>query len=1086
MLANTLDLRKGQLGAIYALLAHFAGSHRTVPAQLHLPAGYGKTLVMLIASRLLNPDKQTLVVCSGQGLQGQLHYHFSVLYGEVSTPVARSENGALARTALGKLAPPPVSKSGVKRVQTKNGKGAKDMPDGDAQVVLAHPSSLDAYKPTNDAGNAIEVGLILVDEGHHLAADSWAAVCRQHPHARVVVVTATPFRTDSKTLPGKLAFSYPLLDAISEGAVANCVIETIKGDGDATDDAKISSRALKLLAEAKKSNPAAKLLVKFSSVDRLEALRKSYEDKIPKTQRGEGLLVVHSKMPDADITAAFEKAASNKWQIALSVEMLSEGIDSPDIRVLAVHDNMKSLGHFVQVAGRVGRVQLDTAGAAVPSHLVMLEAHLPTKLQGKNVKSLNDIANALASAVENQEQRTALKELIEDEHVPDDVLLNALDKLKLRRHARAFKAPAKGSLDWTKLSHVGNARLLGKVCHKTTNGELRLAMVSTPLRPYWLGELGVFEPEVGLLLTFETSIAIQGGTERLVFAATTTAHKALVDDLLEHFSDEGTPLRGFHLSKLRRIYSGAARVTYYNLGLRSRMTSPLVERYRTVTGPQIEVALESDTLRSFSQGHVIGKTIGGTGAAGDTQVLGIGSQSTIWGAGLADVISFCDDWLHPLAVKLCSSTAAPSATSLDDIALGEEADFKALPPGKGAAAFWGPATLTDQVWLEAEDKSKKPYTDVYLSACDISQPTVDTTKGEVKFSISYSESGSVVFNVDITIKEGSQLFESSERIMVKDASGVRRHLTTWLREDPPSLYLANASCLQGRTLTPPPSAGSVLQTLANIRHTMDWKSFNVRMEKPENFEPEKTKRAPTAAKKSKMKNFDPSQPNPTTGRHDDSIFTRLALVLKARVGKENVQLVVCDDDKDEAADFISMRGVKGGQVTVELYLCKKSAEDEPGLRSKDVEELWSQAFRASQLLTRQSLIQHFARRSMDRMVLKPPLIDAKKLATELLEQATSVDFELILVQPGIDLLKLDPASVKAASASTTIAHAFASIVASFQRRGIRLLVVGRIATPKPLKIPVKKTAPAKQTAAAKVAATSVATIPDIFGRLATI
>jgi superfamily II DNA or RNA helicase len=93
-------LRPGQRGALHALLAHFSGSHRGAVAQIHLPAGYGKTLVMMLASIMFGDGKQTLVVCGSTGLREQLHHHFSGMYGEGGEAGDASKLGLLARSLL--------------------------------------------------------------------------------------------------------------------------------------------------------------------------------------------------------------------------------------------------------------------------------------------------------------------------------------------------------------------------------------------------------------------------------------------------------------------------------------------------------------------------------------------------------------------------------------------------------------------------------------------------------------------------------------------------------------------------------------------------------------------------------------------------------------------------------------------------------------------------------------------------------------------------------------------------------------------------------------------------------------------------
>ncbi len=1069
MQLESTPLRAGQRGALYALLAHFAGSHRDTAAQVHLPAGYGKTLVMLLASAILNPREKTLVVCGGMRLREQLHHHFASLYGEGAPEQERSATGQRAWELLDAQERP--RRSATQRVYTKVGEDDRNTPPQDARVVIATPKSLGTYAPVDAAGEP-EIGLILVDEGHHMPAKTWTEIALRNPSARVIIFTATPFRRDEEPLPGRLVFSYPIVDAINEGSVADCAIEALPASNPANvaaDDRQIIRRASALLAQARAVNANAKLLVKFNKIDRLQALTDAYARLLPAADRDAQLLVLHSELTVAQAKDALKRASEADWRIALSVEMLSEGIDSPDIRVLAVHDNIPGLGHFVQVAGRAGRTQIAHGGAAEPSYVVMLKSHMPPQLQNIDVRSLVDVAGAISSAVVVEEQRTTLLEQIEDGHVPEAALLEAIPHLRLREHTRVFVAPA-GATDWTRLAEFSGGLVLGSASKPLANGTLTVAIVATTPSPMWLGALATPRQEAGLLLTFEPTQALPIN-RRYIFISATSAHKGLVDVMTQALAGQGMHLRALGLSDLKRLYGGAGGVTYYNLGLRARMPSPRVERYRTVTGGEIELAVSSDTARGFSQGHVIGRKFDST-ATGRTMgdVVGISGDGAVWGAGIRNIEALCETWMHAMAVRLSTPASAPAKTAVDSIPVSANLDFGSIPDGAGAAAFWGPETILQSLALVAQDKTIQPWTGTFLSSCTLSPPTANAAAKQIEFSIIVPVDGAVApFTIALTIRDTPQLFHVDPEVCVEDERGERLSLAAWLRGDAPSLFLSDGSCLQGRAVSTEPDAGSILAAIAANRYVMDWADCEIQQEKPIGFEPDKKRRNVGAPVQEKMVDFDPRLPNPRTNAPDRSIFTRVALKMIERVEAGSLALAVCDDDAYELADFIAMRGAVGGAVTVELYLCKASGEAAPGLRSLDVAELWSQAMRAAQLLTRESLLKQFER-GMNRMVMAPLLADAKARANELLQRATTIEFEIILVQPGLNLDALSPDAAGVAGPRNTVAHAFASIAASLQNRGVRLLLVGGTRTR------------AVRRAAGRQPVAAVA-FPDVFARV---
>ncbi len=1061
-------LRPGQRGALHALLAHFSGSHRGAVAQIHLPAGYGKTLIMMLASIMFGEGKQTLVVCGSTGLREQLHHHFSGLYDEGSDGAELSKLGVLARSLLSGAEKP--AKAATARVYVKVGVGDTNKPPVGAKVVVATPQSLDTYAPRL-ATDSAEVGLILVDEGHHIPAKTWSGIYERNSAAKVIVFTATPFRTDGASLPGRLAFSYPLVDAIKEGSVADCTIEALTptnvGDQEAIDK-QIVQRAKALLTLARGQNPAAKLLVKFNEISRLKELEDAYGKLLVGAERKAGLLVLHSGLKPDEGMEAMRRASEGSWRIALAVEMLSEGIDNPDIRVLAVHDNIQSLGHFVQVAGRAGRALPGAGGAAEPSYIVMMKTQMPLQLQSTNVQSLTDVAAAISSAVLVGEQRTTLLEQIEDGTISDETLTDAIPHLRLREHTRVFIAPATANLNWFRFAELDSSLVIGRVPKTLPHGNMQVAVVATPQRQVWLGELATVQPDIGLVLTYEPTTNTHV-TRRYFFISTSSEHKSLVDVLVQRLADDGIQLLALGLGELKRIYGGTDGISYFNLGLRSRHASPLVERYRTVTGAEIELAVDGDSARGFSQGHVIARTYTNDGAGRKWgAVVGISAGATVWGPSTRKLESLCDDWMYPMAVKLSQAAAAPASTSVDTIPMGRELAFDAVPNGPGSAAFWGPKTLIEGVTLVAQKKdSTEPWTGSSLRACKLSAPVGDRAGKKLSFQFNIQVASGGPVRVTVEVRDTSQLFYVDKPVYVMTERSEKMSLAAWLRLDPPSLYLSDGSCLQGRAVSEEPAAGSLLQSIADNRFVMNWGSCNVLEEKPTGFEPPK-KKAKGAPVIPKMTNFDPRNPNPTTGALDQSIFTHLAMKLIHRVEVAGtLKLVVCDDDSSEMADFIAIRGELGGHITVELYLCKATVSNAAGLRSEDVAELWSQAMRASQLLTRQSLRKHFGR-GMNRMLLAPLLATAKPLAVELLDRATSIAYEVILVQPGLNLHQLSHTVSGAATSGTTVAHAFASITASLQRRGVRLMLIG---SANAARIPQRAGGPA-----------AAITFPDFFAR----
>lgn len=61
--------------------------------------------------------------------------------------------------------------------------------------------------------------MIIIDEAHHSAADSWKKVLERFPEAKVIYMTATPFRSDRQEIDGELIYRYPFRSATLKGYI---------------------------------------------------------------------------------------------------------------------------------------------------------------------------------------------------------------------------------------------------------------------------------------------------------------------------------------------------------------------------------------------------------------------------------------------------------------------------------------------------------------------------------------------------------------------------------------------------------------------------------------------------------------------------------------------------------------------------------------------------------------------------------------------------------------------------------------------------------------------------------------------------
>ena len=202
-IATNSDLRDPQRLGHAAAVEHFASDDARAVEQI--PVGCGKSgLITLLPFGCA--DGRVLVIAPNLTIRDQLVGAFDVTKPETCFYIKRKvlddiTNGpwvaVLDATAnRGDLDEAHVVVTNIQQLATGGGRWLDDLPE-------------DFFS------------LIVVDEGHHNAAPSWQDVFDHFPDAKVISVTATPFRADDRPVEGKMIYAYPIAQAMREGYIKN-------------------------------------------------------------------------------------------------------------------------------------------------------------------------------------------------------------------------------------------------------------------------------------------------------------------------------------------------------------------------------------------------------------------------------------------------------------------------------------------------------------------------------------------------------------------------------------------------------------------------------------------------------------------------------------------------------------------------------------------------------------------------------------------------------------------------------------------------------------------------------------------------
>lgn len=241
--------------------------------------------------------------------------------------------------------------------------------------------------------------LIVVDEGHHNAAPTWQDVFDRFPDAKIISLTATPFRADGQPVEGELIYRYPITEAMQKGYIKYIrasnvapseLVFSYRGDErthsleevlalrDRTWFSKgvalaercnisIVNASMEWLKHLRnRSSLKHQIIAVACSKDHAEAIRALYEERDLVAQE------IHSGMDDEAQAAVLRRLRTGELDVIVQVQMLGEGFDHPPLSIAAVFRPFRSLSPYIQFVGRIMRVNVEHSPGHRDNHGVIV------------------------------------------------------------------------------------------------------------------------------------------------------------------------------------------------------------------------------------------------------------------------------------------------------------------------------------------------------------------------------------------------------------------------------------------------------------------------------------------------------------------------------------------------------------------------------------------------------------------------------------------------------------------------------------------------------------------------------------------
>jgi len=224
--------------------------------------------------------------------------------------------------------------------------------------------------------------LILVDEAHHNVAESWRRVFERFPNAKVVSLTATPFRSDGREVEGQTIYRYSFADAMRNGYIKQLRVADAQpseiyfeyqGDNhrhtldevlalreeawfrqgvalSRPTNETIVNASLELLDRLRSSGRHHQIVAAACSINHARDIASLYRE------RNYSADVISSDMRLEDRDAVLQRLRTNQLDCIVQVNILGEGFDWPQLSIAAIFRPFRSLAPYIQFVGRIMRV----------------------------------------------------------------------------------------------------------------------------------------------------------------------------------------------------------------------------------------------------------------------------------------------------------------------------------------------------------------------------------------------------------------------------------------------------------------------------------------------------------------------------------------------------------------------------------------------------------------------------------------------------------------------------------------------------------------------------------------------------------
>lgn len=455
---------------------------------------------------------------------------------------------------------------------------------------------------------------LIIDEAHHIKANTWAKIKTKFLNKPVIQFTATPYRTDGQRVDGKIIFDYPIKQAQKDGYFKEIEFYPVKEFVTESVDIRIAEEAIRLLKQDMSNGYDHILMARTSSIRKAEKIFEIYSQ-----YKELNPILINSKVGKKKEILNSIKSLNHR--VIVCVDMLGEGFDLPQLKIAALHDIHKSINITLQFTGRFTRQDKNLGNAKFIANIADPKVNEALQELYNENSDWNKIVRQIGTQKIESEKK--YQEFIEN----FDSISNKLIEQGLNPDISTVVYKLTKIANWNPKEFIKfNDKNISITDYSIAKDKSILIFSTQSLHSVgWSHSKEIND------IIWDLYIAYFDRESSLLFIHSSSKN-ANIKKLVNYIAKDSIEIKG---EKVFRILSGLKRLYFQNLGINKDQKKL---RYIMYTGTDIQEAIPEIETRRAIKSNIFAKGY----EQGELTTLGCSHKGKIWSMNSNSV----DEWIR--------------------------------------------------------------------------------------------------------------------------------------------------------------------------------------------------------------------------------------------------------------------------------------------------------------------------------------------------------------------------------------------------------------------------------------------------------